>query len=71
MSNQVSNFGDFFRGPEKLGLTRTTPSLVVSREFNPLSPNGDQYKISPCDANVYSTPKVIRIKDIINQGEFS
>ena len=38
--------------------------------FNPLSPNSDQHKISPCNINAYSTPEVMRIKDIINQGEF-
>ena len=39
--------------------------------FNPLSPNSDQHQISPCNINVYSTPEVMRIKDMITQGEFS
>ena len=38
---------------------------------NPLSPNSDQHQISPCNINAYSTPEVMRIKDMINQGEFS
>ena len=39
--------------------------------FNPLSPNSDQHQISPCNVNAYSTPEVMRIKDMIIQGEFS
>ena len=39
--------------------------------FNPLSPNSDQHQISPCNINAYSTPEVMRIKDMITQGEFS
>ena len=38
--------------------------------FNPLSSNCDQHQISPCDINAYSTPMVMRIKDMITQGEF-
>ena len=29
------------------------------------SSNNDQYEISPCNINVCSTPKVMRIKDMI------
>ena len=39
--------------------------------FNPLSPNNDQHQISPCKINAYSTPEVMRIKDMITQSEFS
>ena len=35
-----------------------------------LSPNSDQHQISPCNINAYSTPEVMRIKDMITQGEF-
>ena len=38
---------------------------------NPLSPNSDRHQISPCNINAYSTPEVIRIKDMITQGGFS
>ena len=38
--------------------------------INPLSPS-DQYQISPCNDNAYSTPEVMRIKDMITQVEFS
>ena len=31
----------------------------------------DQHQISPCNINAYSTPEVMRIKDMITQGEFS
>ena len=43
----------------------------VVHGFNPLSPNGDQRQISPCNINAYSTPKVMRMKDMITQSEFS
>ena len=33
--------------------------------LNPLSPNSDQHQISPCNINAYSTPEVMRIKDMI------
>ena len=36
-----------------------------------LSPNNDQHQISPCNINAYLTPKVMRIKDMITQGDFS
>ena len=39
--------------------------------INPLSPNSDQHQISPCFINAYSTPEVMRMKDMITQGEFS
>ena len=32
--------------------------------------NSDQHQISPCNTNAYSTPEVMRIKDMIIQGEF-
>ena len=35
--------------------------------FNPLSPYSDQHQISPCNINAYSTPEVMRIKDLITQ----
>ena len=35
------------------------------------SPNSDQHQISPCNINAYSTPEVMRINDMITQGEFS
>ena len=38
--------------------------------FNPLSPSSDQHQISPNDINAYSTPEIMRIKDMINQGEY-
>ena len=37
----------------------------------PLTPTSDQHQISPCNINAYSTPEVMRIKDMITQGEFS
>ena len=33
--------------------------------------NSDQHQISPCNTNAYSTPEVMRIEDMITQGEFS
>ena len=42
--------------------------------FNSLtlfSPNSDQHQISPCNINAYLTPEVMRIKNMITQGEFS
>ena len=44
---------------------------ISVRTFNPLSPKCDQYQISPCNINAYSTPAVMRTKDNITQGEFS
>ena len=44
----------------------------VGTVLNPLvSPNSDQYQISPCNINAYSTPQVMRIEDMITQDEFS
>ena len=42
-----------------------------SQSFLPFSPNSDQNQISPCNINAYSTAEVMRIKDMITQGEFS
>ena len=41
------------------------------RLVNPLSPNSDQHEISPCNINAHSTTEVMRIKDMITEGEFS
>ena len=41
------------------------------KDVNPLSPYSDQHQISPCNINAYSTPEVMRIKDMIIQGKFS
>ena len=35
-----------------------------------LGPNSDQHIISPCNINAYSTPEVMRIKDMITQVDF-
>ena len=35
-----------------------------------INPNSDQHQISPCNINPYSTPEVMRIKNMITQGEF-
>ena len=43
---------------------------VSSLSTNPLSPNSDQHQISPCNINANSTAEVMRIKDMITQGEF-
>ena len=37
-------------------------------EVEKVSPNGDQHQISPCNISAYSTPEVIRTKDMITQG---
>ena len=37
---------------------------------NPLNPNSDQHQISPSNINACSNPEVMRIKDVITQGEF-
>ena len=50
--------------------TTQSPKTVIIL-FNPLSRGSDQHKISPCNINAYSTPEVMRIKDMITQGEFS
>ena len=49
----------------------TTRHTSYMRLVNPSSPNNDQHEISPCNINVHSTPEVMRIKDMITQGEFS
>ena len=43
---------------------------VCTREtaFNPFRPNSDQHQISPCNIYAFSTPEVMRIKDMITQG---
>ena len=33
--------------------------------------HSDQHQMSPCNINAYSTPEVMRIKDMITQGGFS
>ena len=38
---------------------------------NPLNPNSDQHQISPCNINANSTPEVMRIKDMITQGDLA
>ena len=43
----------------------------VCAPFLPFGPNSDQHQISPCYINAYSTPEVMRINDMITQGEFS
>ena len=45
------------------------PTSYIS--LNTSSPNSDQHHISPCNINAYATPEVMRIKDMITQGEFS
>ena len=32
--------------------------------------DNDQHQNYPCNANAYSTPEVMSIKDMITQGEF-
>ena len=36
-----------------------------------INPNSDKHQISPCHINAYLPPEVMRIKDMITQGEFS
>ena len=38
--------------------------------FNPLSLNSDQHQISPSNINAYSTPEVMRIRDMITTVNF-
>ena len=45
--------------------------ILFRKNTYPLSPNSDQHQISPCNIDAYSTPEVMRIKDMIAQGEFS
>ena len=44
---------------------------LLSTSLNTLSPNSDQYQISPGNISAYSTPEVMRIKDMITQGAFT
>ena len=44
-------------------------SLILSLGVE--SPNSDQHQISPCNINSYSTLEVMKIKDMITEGEFS
>ena len=48
-----------------------TDAFAVSIYLNPSNPDSDQHQISPCNINAYSIPEVMRIKDMITQGEFS
>ena len=58
---------------EKKARKKNSSKLVLNKHVcaNPFSPNRDQHQISPCNINVYSTSEVMRIKDMITQGEFS
>ena len=62
------NFSSYSKDVFRSGYRRA--SIIMTR-LNPLSPNNDQYHISPCNINAYSTPEVMRIKNIITQDEFS
>ena len=42
--------------------------LIQNVGLNTVSPSSDQHKISPCNINAYSTPEVMRMKDMINQA---
>ena len=37
---------------------------IWAERINPLSLNSDHHQISPCNINGYSTPEVMRIKDM-------
>ena len=52
-------------------LVSITLLVTWKKLFNPLSPNSDQHQTSPSNINAYSIPEVMRIKDMIIQGEFS
>ena len=39
--------------------------------FNPFNPNSGQHQISPSSIKACLTPEVMRIKDMITEGEFS
>ena len=54
---------------EKLNQMAPTQQQVSKK--SPLSPSSDQRQISPCNINAYSTPEVMRIKDMITTGGFS
>ena len=38
---------------------------------NPLSPKSDQHEISPCNINTLYNRVVMRVTDMITQGEFA
>ena len=46
---------------------------IQFRYVNPLTPtrNSDQHQISPGNISAYSTPEVMRIMEMISQGEIS
>ena len=48
----------------------TCLSSTWKKRINPLRPNNDEYQISPCNINAYSTLEVMRIKGMIN-GDIS
>ena len=61
--------GKFLVYPRYFGQMESTPEFHDTLRFNPL--NSDQHQISPYNINAYSIPEVMRIEDIITQGEFS
>ena len=70
MSLQVGNRkGGGGGGGEWILMTGCTSPAHI--QYNSLSPNSDHHQISPCNINAHSTPEVMRIKDMITQGEFS
>ena len=58
-----------FKFLQLLGLKLCMFGLGIT--LNPLSPNRDQHQISLCNINTHATSEVLRIKDMITQGEFS
>ena len=44
-------------------------TVKVPLTRNPLSPKSDQHQISPCNINASKNRVVMRIKDMITQGE--
>ena len=42
--------------------------LFIISSLNPLSPNSDHHRISPCNINAYSTTEAMRIKDMNTRG---
>ena len=59
-----------FQGTNAKGVVQKK-NQANSYHINPLSPNSDQHQNSPCNINAYSTPEVMRMKDMITRGEFS
>ena len=58
---------------DKHGTTMTMNrcnTLFLVRVYS-LSANSDQHQISPCNIDAYSTPEVMRSKDMITQGDLS